>query len=697
MNKIILPILMFMFVLQVASALTITGEVDFVPSLANTTYSHYGVSTGIEQITVDDDSINFNTYVKDVITLTATDHGSDNVYWNYDTSGKKLYINITHTGGVVELDGLLAIIDSTTGTYQVLKNGIIIDYYVGVPTYILTGVGNYTIKTYTTLSTLGDYSYDYDSNASETQRVSWNITITETIAEQFYDILLIDEYSNEYSTTYIDSGLNRVYTADFNIPTNPTVDTNVSFYWNFKKYIGGSIQSEHFNSSVTTIDIVDAHFGVACDVGYDNMWFFINIYDEDNPTVGLNTTSLLISEPKFEIDYWYGSDSGQTYITENYEMSPYAPASGFTYSWCVKIDRSDYTPNFSEFPYYGNLYGQFVLPAPQSLDGLEAPLSNIESTCDSTGVNCTSVSTTTYAYVNNTITQRVYFRNFWMAFPTNYIYLISDFTDYSPLEITLYDSLTGGKLENKYIYMQRYYVDTGTWRVVQTGKTDASGKTFFYIKEEDADYKFSFYDENGNIYETSPSMLFLCNAYICSRSFYIDITEATNTDRPVPNIELTYNNNTGIVESRWYVPDGESMTITTKVLKTSIGTSTLCEETTTGSSAIHYCDVSSHTGVATVIVTSTYEGVTKTELRTSFDLNIGKLSNVLDFQDSILWAVFFIITIVFASIITPVATVIATFVALLFLGLFGLISFPTSIFIISIGAIGTFIALKVRA
>ena len=602
MNKTLLILSMTLLLLvlvvsPIVKALTITGDVEFIPSLANTTFKHYGVSTGVEQITVESDSINFNTIGKDIITLTAVDHGTDNVYFNYDTIGKKLYINITKTTGTVSLSGSSALGDSTLHMYEVDKDGYLFDAYLSEPTYVFNGVGEYIIKALSTIDELGDYTYNYDTDVHETERVSWNITVPLTIAQQFYEVHLTNSYNYEYTPTYIDDGLHRTYTAEFNIPTNMTADINMSNWWRFRSYDSGSIESERFNTSVTILDIkIMYDASPFCDAGGDTN-LLIYFKQENNPSVNIHN---LTDSIEYEIEYWYGDNGGQTVITENYASVPHLE---WYEGWCSL-----------ETNYHYNIYATVEVQAPDSIDPLNPPLVTTVQTCDAS--NCTSNSTTIYTYAENTFTQRIYLWDIHTSLAWNEVspYLIMNSTDYITREVILIDSNTLNKIEDVYVMMDRYYLDEGVWRTVQFDKTDAQGKAIFYVKEAEADYRFKFADEDGVVYETTSRMHFSCANDFCQTTFFTDPSSIDTTVRPTLDLDISYDNNTEVIKSQWFVTDGRTLSVNTQVIKhTTTGDLILCDETTDDTSDRHYCDVGAHRGIIDVIVRSVWEEETKIE------------------------------------------------------------------------------------
>lgn len=665
------------------TAITLTGEIDFVPSLANSTFRHFSVSTGIEQITVESNHINFNAGGKDIVTLTASDHSSDYIYFNYDTSGKKLYINITHTNGEVVVSGTSALSDSTLRLYEVNKNGLLLDAYLSNPSYTLSGVGEYVIKAKSSLDELGNYTYNYDTTTHETERVSWNITIPKTIAEQFYEVHLTNSYNYEYLTTYTDIGDNRIYTAEFNIPTDMTTDINMSNWWRFRKYIGGSIESERFNTSVTYIDIEDIVTpGVCPSSGYSTDLYSLYI-NEDSAGNILTYLPLNITNAEYEIRYWYGEDGGQNYIQENYNMdSLYDSLNDKFYNlWCSR--GTDYPSD-----YYYDVYAKFTSPKATPI------ITQYQECVDS---NCTIISEVSYVYDQENFTQRLYLFD-WNLREDNFItYLINDTKDFNEREIVLVDSVTLNKLENVYVSMERYFNDEGEWVTVQTDKTDSNGKTTFYVRDLDTDYRFTFSDSEGNSYQTTPILKFNCLSSLCSTTFYTDPSSVDGTERPNINIQTEFNNNTGIIETRWSIDNSRTMTVTTEVIKhTNTGNLILCTDTTTDTSDIHYCDATAHRGIIDVVVTSEWNDITKTESFKTFDLRNNKLHTTLNFEDSIFWAFGIVLTITLAALFSPVASLMAMMFGLIFVFMLGMVNGITITFIVLAGIVATVISLKVK-
>lgn len=681
MKKIIIVPILMIVMMNIAFALTLSGTINYVPSLSNTTYTHYGISSGIEQITVDPTEVIFNAYSKNNITLTANNHGTDNVYFNYNTSTKKLYINITHATASVNVSGLEAIYDNTLKTFDVKKSGYIVDSQSSdYDDYVITGIGEYVFQPTSTLTSFGVYTSVHDTDTYETERVSWNLTIADSIGEQLYEVILYDDYSNEYNTTYEIVGNNRIYTAEFNIPKEPTADTNVGFWWKGNLYAGGSISTSHFNSSVTMIDLYNYMSTSSCPGGYAVKydWAF---RDEDNPTIGVNITTPV----QLEVEYWYGDNGGQLVISENYETDFYA---GWRFWLCARNSSLDY---------HANVYMKYDVPAPQTIDPESPPLVTTVQTCD--GSNCTSNTTTEYIFAENTFTER------WYSFDLSsgsgqileYPYSIVNSSYYVAREVILLSSVTGEKLEDVYVSMERYYLDEGLWRIVQIDKTDADGKGLFYIKDKNTDYRFIFYDTEGNSYQTTPTMHFDCPTQFCTTTFYTDPTGVDVTVRPDIQTSITYNNVTGIIKLIWNSVDDRQIATNFKVIKaTNTGDLLICDETVTDLSDVYYCDVTSHRGMITTILTSTFNGVIYTEDLQKFDLRNSKLHTVVDFGESIIWSFIILLVIILASIYHPVGALVSMMIGLIFLSFLGLLSGVSSAFIIIAGILVTIVSFKVK-
>ena len=668
---------MLLVMVNVASALTLNGTINYVPSDANTTFTHYGVSSGIESLSVSNESLTFNAYTKENISIWGYDHGTDKVYFNYDTTSKKLYINVTSTTASLNVSGLQAITQTASGRYDIKRNGIKIESSLYKDSYLTTLEGDYIFQPFSVVSDFGNYSVQYDANTYETEKVSWNITMPDSVGDQFYRMILEDEFGNEYNTTYTVSGLNRTYTADFNIPKNITVDDDIEFWFEGSLFTGGNVQSSHFNTSTIMLDLYNYASTMSCPAGY-GLKYYLSFNQENDPASDASITS----DVGIEIEYWYGSDGGDLVITENYESVLYENK---TFRLCARN---------SSLPYYMNIYMKYDVPAPQTIDPLSPPLVTTVQECD-VGSNCTSNTTTQYTFANETFTQRWY--SFGIAGGVHYLYAIMDSSYYQSRELEVYSSLTGKPLSDIYVSMERYYLDTGDWLTVQIDKTDANGRALFYIKDSETDYRFVFSDRDGNSYQVTPIMHFSCPTQFCTTIFYTDPDSVSSVSRPTVLTEIDYNNNSNIIRGRWAVTEGGSVDMKWVVMKnTATGNLVICNSSVSGTSGVDYCDITSHVGVFTAFYTSTYSDEKRIEGSEQFQISSARLHQVLDFEDSILWSSGILLVIILASVFNPLASLISTIVGMIALSLFGMLSALNVSAIIIIGAIVTFISFKVK-
>lgn len=643
MKKLLILPIFFVLMLSLATAMTLDGSIQYVPSSADVIFEHYGTSISIESLNVEQDTFTFNTYGKPEITLTAENHGTDPIYFNYDTVGKTLNVNITKTDGDLIISGMTAFIGSTTFAYEIEKDGILYDYYRSEDTYMLEGDGDYIIKPTSTLDGIGNAVYGNDASVHQTEKVDWNITIKKNIALNFYEVGLRDEYDNFYETTFEDDGVNRIYSAAFNVEKNGTVDENVTYKWYFRSYEGEYIESDSFDVEVIFIDV---SFVSPTPAGY-SYGFISALKDEDNPN-----HYVYIDELELELRYWYGDNGGELYKTENYAIQPQVAAN--YYYWFNTLTEANTNMHYEIYFKYDNEFTQRWVD---------------------------------YDLVSDDANMQDEYN----------MYVINDSTDYTPLQITLASEITGAKQENKIVELERYYNDEGVWRIVQSSKTDASGNALFYIKEASTDYRFTFKSETGGVYRVTPQMTFYCATDLCESNFFIDESAADDGERPTLRNQITHIESTGVIENRYYIESGREMTVTTSIIKqTSSGNVEICNLETTGVTDIHTCDISAHTGLVRVYVTSTYDGETILEDTESYTLDISKLSDEVDFEDAVFWSLLLIVLIVFMVMWSPIAVIVATIASLAFVGFMGLLTGITGTFLILTGILGLIVALKVR-
>jgi len=483
---------------------------------------------------------------------------------------------------------------------------------------------------------------------------NWNWSYTESsepslVAQNDSTVLMLNitynsTHISELNATLNDSGRSYIPTktvyADYieftyQAPANRSQAT-YTYNWFVNYTQSYDSQNKQFTTTGATYEIYTWNLSTCS--GPDTSIIF-TIWDENYPGVRLNSTLEL------EVDYWITDPTkSQTYNVE-FEGN-------HTYRLC-----------FSPFnqTYYSNLYTQY-----------------------------TTVGGFTHRYylINQT------FNNISIVNAT--IYNFNETTDLSNLEMVARYKINYTYYPNVLAKLQRLYLSEGVYRTVQMDKSGDFGNIFFNIKEENTDYRISFYDEANNLLKQTAPMKFVCTSGVCELVQLLTEYEgnATTTDL---SVVYHLDNVTRMIQVNWSDSLGNNNAVQIRVIKETLtGTATICDVFQTGASGTYNCNASAYTGdVLLTVLTSNspYTPIKSAWIR----LTSGALSGLIPKAEAALWTAGIIITVVGFGLFSPAAAVVSTIIGLIFvffLGIFG----PLSVtFIIIAAALGIAIGLKVKA
>ena len=308
-----------------------------------------------------------------------------------------------------------------------------------------------------------------------------------------------------------------------------------------------------------------------------------------------------------------------------------------------------------------------------------------------------TVNLTTNAYIkyDEAFMHRYYlvYRTLTNTTTQEHIYNWNTTEGLTELEVTMKDQDTFENLENHYALLQRYYVDEDTWRTVQMGKSGPEGRADFNVVERDIDYRFLFWDSEGNILRQTSSQTFSCTG-VCEVTYLLsDFVEGDGD--PDVDMQLNYNNDTEQVTLLYEYATGQNSPITFQVYQTNWdGRNYICDETVISAEGNLTCNVSNYEGqiFARGYADGYYQVTENYRLSETF------LGDLLPGASGALWAFFIALVLIGLGLTfqSPVAVIMATMMSVVvtfWLDIFG--GFSHAI-LVAAGVIALIISLKIK-
>lgn len=414
--------------------------------------------------------------------------------------------------------------------------------------------------------------------------------------------------------------------------TTPNVAENYDFYWN--------ITYNQTNGDSITFNISESHsvFNwslINCTDG--NISITMSLFNEDAPANQIN------GSVEVEILYWIANLANNK--TLNYDFT-----GKNTYHICINPPDQSFTMDF---------YAQYTIPS-----GFTHRYILYDQIISNTTFNIT-------------------------------LYNYNDTTGISDLKITARNNRDYSFFSNVVAKLQRFYVSEGIWRTVQMDKSGDFGILFFNIKEQNTDYRIVYYDTSNNLLKQTDSMKFVCSSGVCELTQLLDPYSAQSTDANL-SVKIDIDNITKIITVFWIDHRGNNNDIQVRVTKETLtGTINVCNQYQTGSSGTVNCDASAYTGEVFVTVLSANSPYTP-EYAEWILLTRGALSSIISEAESALWTGAIALTTIGFGLWSPVASIIALMVGLIFTLFLGIFTPMTITFIIVAGIMGIAIGLKVK-
>jgi len=245
-------------------------------------------------------------------------------------------------------------------------------------------------------------------------------------------------------------------------------------------------------------------------------------------------------------------------------------------------------------------------------------------------------------------------------------------------------------ITDAYIYIQKYYPGTGTFETVEIAKTDDTGSTIGHFETETEDYRFIIIKNNEILY-TSPVQKIVCESTPCKLTF--QTTSAFTSEWQgfgvLPNFiwSLTFNSTTNIYTYIYVDTSGTTHQGRLWVYKENLDKkpTTICNVTSTSSSATLICDISNYNGT---INANAYIMRSPETLVYSISTILNTLKDIFSNQ-GLFFALFIILILGMAGLWNPAIGIILIISGIIIINLIGLASFGAVTIwgIILIGAI----------
>lgn len=642
------PFLLFIVLLSsFASAVIITEEINFAPSLNNVTYVSPDYNVTCTEIYVN------NT----CLVLTGCDMNVSGTYCASSDSAITIPLLPYYTTAPNILSSQstsIALVmnesqDTTELNATVTWNGTaytVTETVIGVQhTFSTTINGSDTI-----VNSNSDIPIVWNVEwANATDNEIFNITDSQYIEYwNFFQCnstgnvsLIFNVYDEEYPTTYLDATLNfnsqfwyesgtayLNYSTNMNgnstyylclDPTNQTLKANFTIYYNTTN--GFSHKYIEYNATLT------------------NTSRTISIYNfnrtDTQPVSSTSSTSVVITPDTSTSTTTSTSDYNQTTSTDMPEI----------------ISETESYDNYSTNQSYSNT----TTPAYNSNSTVEIQGYNQTTISNVTGYNTSTTSTTTSELVENDVISSL---KITVRYEGNYSYYIGAVSK-----------------------LQRWYPAENVWRTVQMDETGDFGTLYYHVIEKEVDYRLAFFDRNNVLLRQTDKLKFICTNYFCDLTVTIDDSSSSSTwvadDFTASSV---YNNLTGIITVTWNDPnlDVDNVSIVINFVE-GAKTTSICYYSSVSTSGTYECDVSTYEGTISVRVSkqnSPEQSVLLTWYQTSY-LSLSSL-NGISLNEQAFWAFGIVLTMAAAGIVSPVALIISAVMGMLIVSYFGLF-YPVTI------------------
>ena len=231
------------------------------------------------------------------------------------------------------------------------------------------------------------------------------------------------------------------------------------------------------------------------------------------------------------------------------------------------------------------------------------------------------------------------------------------------------------------VNISRFYPGTGRYYPIESQITDEFGQIIAKLIENDAKYKFAFYDLNGNLLKTSEDITIACRSVFCVIPFVLeDTTDEFERFENLTTYSYTFafDNTTNMFAFSWDDQRGESATTRLEVIRYLLnGSSVVCNTSSTSILSTLTCDVG---GERASYKAQAFRVVDGKSRRISI-LNIKVADPASTYGvEGLLWVFILLMTMVGVGAYSPPIAAGLYGIGFLVMGVLGVISMPVPVF-----------------
>jgi len=440
-----------------------------------------------------------------------------------------------------------------------------------------------------------------------------------------------------YSASKTGTGDNLIFSKTLEIP-NVDADVNNTFYWNFGLTNSTGTYYVNATSSTQLVEVINMSL-----CGDPHTVPFINFtaYDE---------TTLEILNVSFVATFGYSSSTSSS-INNSFSYSDTAETTS-EFDFCIDPSTKSYN------------------------------LNTVIS------IGAAGYVSKFYNWQDLTVTNTTTNKDLYLLSSINSTSFIVKVLDYGA------EPVVGAQVN-----VQFYSVSTGQWLTSEIVTTSYTGTAIAHLYSEDVNYRFVVYQNGVNIY-TSSSTVIICEEAPCTVTLIIPGDIGTGDYLPGDvDTELTYTQATNVYtytysDSSSLFSDAE-LTVYRFDSSNVSGNYEICSETSTSSSAVLTCDISSYpngTYVGKGYITRTDSGEHLMEILYSY---VGDTIYNRIGIEGVLWAFFLFIGIVMVGVANPGMGILMGILGIVFLNLLNIVSIGITA-VVSVIAIGVILLIQIK-
>jgi hypothetical protein len=226
--------------------------------------------------------------------------------------------------------------------------------------------------------------------------------------------------------------------------------------------------------------------------------------------------------------------------------------------------------------------------------------------------------------------------------------------------------------DERYTSLLRWYPELDEYRVVEMGLTDETGSTIIHVEAEDVDYRIGVYEQDGTLIKLAEPIRMVCLVSPCTYTLTISPTDTDYTSFLDIEYTFEYNTTTGIWTFTYNDPSQYTELMNLTIWRqTPTAEYIICSDTSTAYTDILSCNTSLYTS-----------GTLKAEVDRSSSPAITLVQKLVTLGSSafrntwglFLTAIIAIPLILFFSMVSPLAVLVAGVVSLIPALYFGIVN-----------------------